>query len=155
MAFLFQLTVECDNDHETALRVKRCLEGDTITLGGGRTFYLRANDVSRDERGRWWVSVGLQDGDRFLQSSDNSTLLAEAGEKLYEKLKVVHGYRFALVGIEVFQFNDVESLPKLLAVPGLKGLVINKELLQKLNLRKDFVEFCSGYWWLPSDYKYG
>ena len=155
MAYLFQLTIECAEDKEAALRVEGHFEGQAATLEGGESFRFQLDDLSQDERGRWWVSIILGNGTRFLQYTDSSTLLAEAAKKLYERLKSVQGYRFAVTGCEANQFNYVEALPELLDHPGMRGLVVSDELFQTLGKPKEFVRFSPGYFWLPSDYKYG
>lgn len=154
MACLFQLAVECDRDHEAALRLRRQFEGQTFTLRDATFFRLTIDEVSQDEIGRWWVSVILDSEGRFLQLTDNPALLAEAGEKLYDRLRSARGYRFAIVGFEVLQFNDVDALPELLVRPGITGLVVCEDLFQKLGQPAGFTQFSEGYVWFPSDYKY-
>ncbi len=155
MACLFQLAVECGNDHETAHRIKARFDGQVVRLADGKPFRLSIDEVSQDEQGRWWVSVNVGSGGRFLQFTDRPVLLAEAGEKLYEQLKTVKGYRFAIVGFEVLQFNSLEALPELLVRPGMPGLVVSQEVFQSLGQPAGFAGFSEGYYWIPCDYKYG
>ena len=154
MACLFQLAVECDDDHEAALHLKGFLEGQRFTLGSATVHRLKTDDLSRDERGRWWVSVIVESGTSILQYTDNAALLTAAGKELYGRLRFAHGYRFAVVGFEALQFNDVEALPELLVRPGIPGLVVSEDLFQKLGQPNGFTKFSEGYFWFPSDYKY-
>ena len=154
MAIFFQLALECGDDYERALLTKRSFEGQTLTLTGARVLDLQIDDFSKDERGRWWVSVIFIFEQSCLTYSDERSLLVEAGQKAYEKLRSVHGYRFALVGFEVFQFNNIEALPELLIKRGMPGLVVSNELFQQLGEPECFEEFVKGYFWIPADYKF-
>ena len=61
--------------------------------------------------------------------------------KLYERLKSASGYRFAVAGLETFQFNDIEALAGLIDNPALTGLVVNQQLFQQLGRPSGFVKF--------------
>ena len=155
MAFLFQLVIECDDKESEALRVRGHFEGQAFTLPSGKNLRLEIDEVCQDELGRWWVSVIVKDGDRFLQIIDEPVLLAEAGKRLYERLRTVNGYRFALTGFEILQFNHIEALPEFLGRPSMRGLVLSEEVFQKFGQPNGFSPFSDGYQWLASDYKFG
>jgi len=154
MAVLFQLAAECGDDLSAARRLRDHFEGQTFTLQNGRSFRLTTDEISQDERGRWWVSLILKNGGRFLQVIDSPAVLAEAAKKLYERLSSAQGYRFAVVGFEVLQFNDVEAL-RGPSRPGLRGLVLSQQVFEELGRPAGFTEFSEGYLWFPTNFRFG
>jgi hypothetical protein len=154
MALIFQLAVECANSYEAAVRLQHHFNGASFNLPNGLPLHAKVNELSSDERERWWVSVAVETAGRVLDFKDDPQILRYAGEKLYELLITAHDYRFALAGIEVFQFNDVESLQVLLGNPAMRGLVICEELFYQFGRPPGFKEFSKGYFWLPSDHRY-
>lgn len=154
MACLFQLAIECGNDNNVALQIKKICDNQVFILKDSKSYSFNVDEVMEDEQKRWWVSIIVSNGSRFLQFIDDRILLAQAGEKMYELLKSVCGYRFALTGFEVFQFNKLESLQALIASPGMAGLVVNADLYSQIGCPSGFMVFSEGYYWLPSDFNY-
>jgi hypothetical protein len=158
MAFLFQLVIECDDNESEARRVKSHFEGHSFKSTSGKDFQFKIDEVCQDdELGRWWVSIIVHYQQRYLQITDvddEPALLAEAGKKLYERLKSVKGYRFALSGFEIFQFNHIEALTEFLNRPSMRGLVLSEEVFQKFGQPNGFSPFSDGYRWIPANYNY-
>ena len=155
MAWRFELAVECGIDHKAVIGVKNHFDGLTFALDDGTNGRWMADYVSEDEDKRWWVTVLPIILEKALEWKDDPQLLAATGKQLYERLKSAPPFRFAIVGIETFQFNRAESLRDLLEHPALHGLVVNEELFDILGRPREFTTFSNGYFWLPSRYKYG
>ena len=157
MAFLFQLAIECDDSESDALQVKCHFEGQAFTVHSGKNLRLEIDEVCQDELGHWWVSVIVKDDlQRFLQVQiDGPELWAEAAKWLYERLKLVKGYRFALTGFEVLQFNHFEALPELIGLGRpMLGLVLSDGVFQEFGQPKGFRPFSDGYQWIPWDFRF-
>jgi len=155
MAWPFQLSVECGDDQTAAARLKGHFEEAPFELENGPMGRFCVDCVSQDEDHRWWASVLAMVGEKGLQHGDNPSLIAEAEREFYERLKSVSGYRFAVVGFDTFQFNTAESLPGLVGHSRLAGLVLSEALFERCGRPTGFVAFSPGYFWMPSDDKYG
>jgi hypothetical protein len=149
MAWLFQLAIECNTDATAAKRIKDHFDECPFALEGGVRGKFTVNPVSQDENNRWWVSVLSRIGEKTLQSTDSKDLIAGVSGKLYDRLRSISGYRFALAGVEAFQFNDIEALPTLVHNPALIGLVVDEQLFRQLGTPSEFVRFAEGYFWRP------
>jgi hypothetical protein len=147
MAFLFQLAIECGNDSNIAKRVKSHFDGHSFLINEDGGWRFVVDTMSPDEDGRWWVSVSGALGSALLESKAETTLIESVRAELYERLKSVSGYRFAIAGVEPYQFNRLESLVKLLEHPALKGLVVSKEVFHELGEPRDFTNFAPNYLW--------
>jgi hypothetical protein len=75
--------------------------------------------------------------------------MTHAGLLLYEKLRHAPPYRFAQVGVEAFDFRDLEDLAEIISSPALNGLVLSEPLWQMLGGPARFVPFAPGYRWIP------
>ena len=149
MAWLFQLAIECDTNFTVANRIKAHFDGITRLMGDHSVLQFQVNAMDQDEHGRWWVSVVPKMGSRKVQPDRGEELIREVKAKLYERLSTVSEYRFALAGVEAFQFNDWEALPSILEHPALAGLVVEEELFRNLGGPEGFVRFAQGYYWRP------
>lgn len=154
MAWNFELSVECDHNHEAALAVSRHFETHIFTLDDGRSVQCRGG-VGEDDDKRWWAEVvPLVDGKALVFNNDPE-LLNSVGTLLYEHLKSAPSFRFAILGIETYQFNRFEAFPSLLqdtkSRAGLNGLVVNDTVLEILGPSLDFIPFTRGYSWLPTE----
>jgi hypothetical protein len=149
MAWIFQLAIECNTDAVASERIKGHFDNCPFVLEGGIPGRFTVDMISRDENNRWWVSVLSNVGERMLQSTDSKDLIAQVRGKLYDRLRSASGYRFALAGVEAFQFNDIEALPELVRNPALAGLVVEEQLLGQLGTPSEFVRFAKGYFWRP------
>jgi hypothetical protein len=151
MGWSFELSIEFGGDANASGLAQRHFNDQPVVLDDGNDALFKADCATIDEYERWWLSVVVLIKGKPLQASDNAAMLTMASRKLYERLKLFSGYRFAIVGIETFQFNSLESLPKLLGNPALAGLVVSKEVYQSIGLPAGFQPFSNGYLWLPSD----
>jgi len=152
MAFFFQLAVECGASHGDALRIGEHFDGYTLHLASEKEAICCVDTVDEDQTGNWWVSVLTNMGDTFLETTSQPIVRAQVAEKLYERLRSASGYRFALVGIEVFQFNRVDALRDLFPHTGLVGSVLSEELFHEFGRPAGFVSFSAGHVWLPVDF---
>ena len=76
--------------------------------------------------------------------------MTAVGFLLYDKLRnAPPGYRFAAVGVEVFDFRDVEDLPEIVSLPQGHGLVLSEALWQSFGRPLIYVPFSIGYRWHP------
>jgi len=75
--------------------------------------------------------------------------MTEVGYVLYDRLRLAPPYRFAAVGVETFDFRDVEDLPEVLSFPAIAGLVLAEALWAQFGRPANFVPFAKGYWWVP------
>jgi hypothetical protein len=102
------------------------------------------------DAGAWWsvicpVGVSLS-GIRHEQDRHD---LTEIGFALYEQLRNVSGFRYAVVGVEVdgsWRFNELDAE---VAAPSYSGLVISEELWRHLGSPENYVEFSPGFRWQP------
>jgi hypothetical protein len=149
MAWIFQLAIECNTDAVACERMKGHFDRCPFVLEAGIRGRFAVDTISQDENNRWWVSVSSSIGEKILQSTDSKDLIAQVSEKLYDRLRSVSGYRFALAGVEAFQFNNIEALPKLVRNPALAGLVVDEQLFGQLGMPSEFIKFAEGYFWRP------
>ncbi len=149
MAFFYQLAIECGADHTAAMRIRSQFNRHNISLKETLGFWS-VDLPEQDMSGYWWISVLTEINGKALEATSDEKLISSAGQCLYDKLKEITGYRFAIVGIEAYQFNRAESLQGLLGHQGLQGLVVSGEFYEQLGRPEDFVYFSPGYLWIPS-----
>ena len=149
MAWLFQLAIECGASSSVAARVKAHFDGVTRVMIDRSVLQFDVNAIDQDEHRRWWVSVVPAMGSRTIQPDDGGDLIREVKAKLYERLSTVSEYRFALAGVEAFQFNDWEAIPSIIEHRALDGLVVQEKLFRCLGDPGGFVQFTEGYFWRP------
>ena len=145
MPEVLQLAIECGLDQNACRKIKTHFDGYTSEGLGGLKVRCTVGDMGPDELGIWWVGIVATTDEHIFQGSDDSKLLVNVAKIFYERLKSVKGFRFAVVGIECYQFNNAEALQRLLNHPALKGLVISDELFRSFNEPEGFNYFAPGY----------
>lgn len=151
MAWILELAVECNNDREAGDRVRQHFEAYEFNLEATRVVRCGAGDPELDEDGRWWVDIVPMLAGKAFHHNEDISFLTKIALCLYERLRTASGYRFAIVGIESYQFNRAEALSRMIhnSKLNLDGLVVNEELFRTFGDAPDFLDFAPGYFWRP------
>jgi hypothetical protein len=149
MAYVFQLSLECGCDKQNAVNIQSHFHDFVFDLNDGETVRCGPSDPTPGDDGMWWIEVDPSIKGRGLVYDADRQLMADIGRKMYVRLETAKGYRFALAGIETFQFNTAESLRKLHGHETLNGLVVSDELLKTFEDLTGFEPFAPGYCWRP------
>jgi len=151
MAWILQLAVECESDREAAIRVSQHFDGHVFHVDEAVSVRCAASDTIKDERNCYWIEIAPTISGKSLPHNSDPSLLNTVALHLYERLKSVAGYRFAVAGIEVFQFNGTEGLSRMVHDTSLNldGLVLRDELFGAFGNPSQFINFAPGYKWRP------
>ena len=151
MSFVFELAAEFGDDREGAWTFATFFSETAWQLSGEPAFEtVVSSGIGQGVSGRWWayaVPTGL--GGSGASTPELARLMTEAGYHLLEKLKSAPPYRFASVGIEVFDWRDDEDLAEVMDLPVLNGIVLSERLWMDLGRPYLFIPFTPGYWWRP------
>lgn len=151
MAWIYQLSVECGEHEESALKFARHFDGESVTLGEGMQSTC-ATRVSIDTDKNWWAMVAPSGLSRTgVNTSKEALDMTTAGRHLYERLLSSPPFRYAIAGVETEVFRTFSELKDTEAslYPRLHGLVMSHEIWESVNRPSGFVEFRTGYLWLP------
>lgn len=165
MAYYFMLSVECGPERESAEAVTEHFEGLSISLPGNLTTTCWAS-WSQDAQGNWW-SVTVPKGANYAAFSPRVTVdgnteyvhdewIMETSEQmnamtvaLYDRLREAPPYRFADAGYETEHFWEIDQLLATDMNITCPGLILNREIWQKVGAPAQFVPFSPGYVWQP------
>jgi hypothetical protein len=148
MAWLFSLSAECGTKKADAEAVAGHFHGFIVVLADGSQFPCEA-DVGQVE-GAWWAVVypeGVCRGG--VGNEKDARELTEVGFILYEQLRSAPPFRFALVGVEVYDFRKFEELNDDLVNWDFNGVVLADAIWQRLGSPTIYVPFAPGYRWRP------
>jgi hypothetical protein len=151
MAWWFQLAAEIGDDRAAAEAIARHFDGITWQVPGEDAFETTIHaGAEAGATGRWWA-LAVPSGLSTSGSGDprDARRMTGVGLLLLERLRSAPPYRFAGVGVEVFDFRDVEDLPEVLDSPALNGFVLSDPLWLSFGRPSLFVPFAPGYHWRP------
>ncbi len=152
MAWYFGLAAECGASQETAQTFSRHFEGFILKLSDGLETSCAAGE-EKDSEGNWWgvvtphgVNLGSPLGSNPKLCDAKHT--TEIGFLLYEHLKSAPSFRYAAVGWEVVEFRNFSELESS-DLEILDGLVLSKEMWERLGGSSSLESFGPDYYWRP------
>lgn len=158
MSWLFGMAIECGFNSDTATSIINHFKDFSVPLSNNMiTSFSSELELETTPTGKkiFWVNIYNND---FLSGGGTpelDSLLDEIGLALYNKLKTVSFYRFAIVGIEVLMSLSYEDIYSQLRngnnLDYLNGVVIENDLEINSLLKSNFKLFSKGYQWLPYD----
>ena len=152
MALIFQLAAECGSDRSVALIFAQHFNAQDWRLSDGfhSTWHFTEHSISSGDDGNYWCSIapsGLSKSG--VRTELDARRMSEVASLLYERMKTAPPFRFAVVGLEVVQFNTVDNLRDLANHPELNGFVVSSELWKLWGQPSGFELFSRGYCWRP------
>ena len=150
MAWYFELAAEFGDDLAGAGTFARFFDEVRLQRPDDTECFNLDAGAQQGQSGRWWaVVVPREIGRTGASSAEEASRMTRAGLLLYEKLRHAPRYRFAAVGVEPFDFRDLEGLAEIISSPALNGLVLSEPVWQMLGSPPRFVLFAPGYRWVP------
>ena len=149
MAWLCSLQIECGKSEENARLISEHFKTHILYHFGnmpcsmGIGYYKIGN--------AWWVDC-LPDGlsRSGIRDENDQKIMDIIGLSLYDHLKQISGYRFALYGIEVDEFRTYEELDlDDIKNDSFTGLVISNEIWSKFGNHEKFIRFSDTHVWRP------
>lgn len=140
MAWIFSMWIETESK-EQGKAIKAHFNGHSIIAN--KKEYTISADISG------MISVGgiSQSG---INSQADADEMSSIGFEFYKLLKDAPTFRYAVTGVEVDGWMEMEELqeyPEDILL--IKGLVIRKDIFEKLGSPGEMVEFKPGYLWTP------
>ena len=154
MAWIYSLSAECGSAHTAAENFVNHFDHTELALSLGRRSVCKTS-LQQEDEGIWWgvvVPVGLSRG---YPNHNYDERIAQVSREicafLYDHLKGVPSFRYALVGCEVDEFRTFTELvtEDSEMIKRLAGLVIQHDIWQRLSRPSWFEPFAPGYLWLP------
>jgi hypothetical protein len=160
MAIVFMVVAECGDDEECAQSIVSHFMRVRWLLSDGTSMQFLSEPTHVWRRGNiFWCSV-IPEGVSLTGDTQRITsaeIRAEIANRTYAELRTVDCFRFALVGWEVADECDWESILTCRGNPNSLplGLVISEELWSELGPLPGFERFGPRSWWKPlSDQDY-
>lgn len=149
MAWIFGLSAECGSEESNVNKFAQHFEGREWMLSNDRKCLCRT-DTFQDLEQNWWCRVYPNNVSEVgIDSPESAYVMTELGILLYQTLRFVSGFRYALVGVEVDEFRTYSELIDDLSNLSCPGLVLAKELTHGLETLPVFRSFSSSYVWQP------
>lgn len=149
MAWIFSLSAECGPNESNVNKFAQHFEGIEWILSNDRHCLCRT-DTFQDIEKNWWCRVYPNSiSEMGINSPENAYVMTELGILLYQKLRFVTSFRYALVGVEVDEFRTYSELIEDLSNLSIPGLVVAKEIINNIQILPGFLAFSSGYIWQP------
>ena len=149
MAWVFSLSVECGPNRDSAEQISTHFDAVAWNLSNNVCFQCNTA-VFQDVDDNWWCRVCPDSLSEIgIESADSAYLMTELGILLYQRLKSVSNYRFALVGVEVDEFRTYSELLDDAPDLDIPGLVVTDTLWQSTGQSSTFRPFSPGYVWQP------
>lgn len=154
MAILFMLAVDCGTSHEVANRIVEHFRQIARPLSDGTlmTFYQDPGEIW-DRKGIVWCSViphGVS-ASGVSQRITKASLRVEVAKGMYDELRKLGGFRFAVLGWEAASecewLDILKAKGRLDSLP--RGLIVGSELWRMLDEPKVMVPFGHDTWWIP------
>lgn len=152
MAYLYSLAVECGFDQNAAAACCRYFrEGAEAHKG----MQVEATPHRSSVDGSWWaVVIPTEESRSGIVSTEVARSLTQAANALLSLLRGAPQFRFALVGVEVYEAISMSEFDEDLGADPtfpqrFAGLVINDEILVRLGSTTAFQPFAPGYSWIP------
>jgi hypothetical protein len=148
MAWIYQMAAEFGDDRSAAEACAVVVDGNRHVVTDGAGFEtVVLTSVLAGQSGRWWLV--LTPAGLSTSGITEAERMTKVGGILFEILRHLSGYRFATVGLEAFDFRDLEDLPSIIDSDSLHGFVLSEEVFRALSTPMGFVPFAPGYRWKP------
>jgi hypothetical protein len=149
MALIFSLSAECGSQPETAKNFANYFNQISWQLSNGINSISNA-EIFRDSEDNWWTRVSptgiTQVG---ITTPEDAYYLTEIGILLYQHLQSAPSFRYALVGVEVDEFQTYSELITATELQDIDfpGLVLSEAIWQLIHRPPGFRKFAPGYVW--------
>ena len=148
--------IQYSNSEKNAKHFAEHFNNLSFILSDGQQFFCEAG-FGLDEGGvkgknYWCVVSSIKANKKDINVFEDWQKMNEIAFRLYERLKLAPTFRYALIGVEVDQFLSYEELISDKVAEektNINGLVISENIWKKLNSPRSFVNFQSGYLWIP------
>ena len=147
MAWMFSLSAECGSELAAEQFSSHFNHVPWVLSSGESSAYRTKNFQDLEEN--WWCQVSPDHVSEIgVDTPVTAYQLTEIGISLYQHLRSVPTFHYALVGVEVDEFRTYSELleESLLDFP---GLVLTETIWQKLGSPPAFRSFSPGYVWKP------
>lgn len=149
MAWIFSLSAECGADASNARKFAEHFEGISLSMSNSRQCQCRT-DVFQDIEENWWCRVSPNNlSEVGIDSPESAYLMTELGILLYQSLRFVQTFRYALVGVEVDEFMTYSELIEEASDLAIAGIVLEKSLAQEIKTLSLFRPFSPSHVWQP------
>ncbi|MBL9171191.1 MAG: hypothetical protein JNN07_25895 [Verrucomicrobiales bacterium] len=154
MAFLFMLAAECGQHRRSAELIVQHFESIRFELSDGNSIGFSHDPGAIWTRGDviwcWAIPDGVSAGG-LPQRVCTTAARVELTKLIHAELRLLKGFRFALVGWEAALGPDWNEIVKEVATPELlpPGLIIDDDLYRTLGCPNGFEPFGEGTWWRP------
>lgn len=159
MGVIFGLSVECGSDRKQAELFAAHFQSLSFELITGKISTF-STEIYQDDEANWWVDSWPSNisVSGLCNSVEDAIDFSEAGFRMYAHLLLAPPFRFALVGVEVFQFITYSELINVLEInhqnnkenpfPLWEGFVIHETILEKFGHPRSFLPFGNSYQWM-------
>ena len=146
------LAAECGDDQQAAAKFAQHFDGQTFQVAGEDPFEtVISSGPDLGELDRWWAVVcpsGLARNGGG--TSAEWARMTRVGNLLYDRLRSAPPvYRYAVAGLETYDWRTAEDLGEILLHPSVHGLVLSEQLWQSYNSLSQYIQFEAGYRWRP------
>ena len=149
MAWIFSLSAECGPDEKTVNQFAQHFQGKEWLLSNSRQCQCHTDNF-QDLEQNWWCRVYPNHISAVgIDSPESAYIMTELGILLYKTLRFAPRFRYALVGVEVDEFRTYSELIEDLPDLSIPGLVLAKELDDKLETSPLFRPFSPSSVWQP------
>ncbi len=149
MAWIFSLSAECGFDESNAHKFAEHFEGISLSLSNGRHCQCQTH-IFQDIEENWWCRVSPNNlSEVGIDSPESAYLMTELGILLYQSLRFIANFRYALVGVEVDEFRTYSELIEESPNLSIAGLVLAKSIQQELVISPVFRPFSPSHVWQP------
>jgi hypothetical protein len=147
MAWVFSLSAECGPTKAVASLFAQQFQQVTWNLSDGSQIQCRST-VFQDADANWWCRVIPSGVSQIgIEAPGSAYLMTELGILLYQQLRSIESYRYALVGVEVDEFRTYDELMGETPDFQIPGLVISTQLWRGLGAPQSFKSFSPNYLW--------
>ncbi len=142
MAWIFQLWIESDENGE---EIRNYFLSKNELITNRKKYKIEA--YQSGETGSMVTVNGISL--IGIQSKNDAEEMTEIGFKFYDFLKNAPNFRYALVGVEVDGWREVEELLENPNEIIMKGFVISEKFYQQIKCTVKMKIFKNDYLWLP------
>ncbi len=148
MALMFELAIAFGKDKKLADDAKNNFYGYSCVLTDGLKTVFNTYRFEDWEGGSWLAVYPTGLSTSGICSERDARKMTEVANHLYDLLRNIPSYRYAIVGVEVEEFR-LESEIQCLEDVNYDGVVLSKEIWNKIGNPEDFIPFQKNYYWRP------
>lgn len=156
MGYFFSLSAEFGSNQIDAKNFAEHFNQLSFILSNGQQFNCRAG-FQLDEGGvrgqnYWCIVSPIKANGKEINVFEDCQEMNELAALLYERLQSAPTFRYAIIGVEVDEFLRYEELisdERINEHLTTWGLIISQDIWEKLGSNQVFIEFKSGYLWIP------